>query len=146
MTQEQKEETTNNEEKKDDKKDDKKEEKSDSGAATLDDVKRIVDDAIEGVKKLISGDTDNSDSGDGDGDDDKDDKPGNKEVTRRSFSAIERNAEEMVQSAVRKVLGEVNHEKEHKELAEAKKKEPEKAPIKVRKSTRFWLGKDYGQD
>lgn len=112
---------------------------------TMDKVRDVVAEALEPFKKLLSDDDDSGKSDDDDKDEDKKDGEKGAVRTRRSFSAIEHDAEKMVQDAVAKFIGEQEHKKEHEELAK-KKAEPEKSPIKVRRLTKFMLGKDYGKD
>ena len=109
-------------------------------SATIDDVKKIVKEALDDVKDLFTG---NSDPGSEDGGEKKEGESDGDEKNRRplgrSFAERERQAEELVKAQVAKVLGEMEHAKEHEEMKT--KKEPEKAPLKVRKLTKFMLGK-----
>jgi hypothetical protein len=121
-----------------------KEEKKEGGSpVTMDDVKEVVNSALEPFKKLLGSD-DSSGATDGD---DKKTEPGDgndEKKVRRSYATIQQEAQKMVREQIDAVLGEREHKKEHEDIK--KQKVTEKSPIKVRRSTKFWLGKDYGND
>jgi hypothetical protein len=133
---------TDKEEKQEEKESEKEDEK---GELTVDKVRELISEALEPIRSAIGGG--DSDDGDKKEDDSKDetDKKRERRPLRRSFSMVEEDAKNMVQDAVRTVLGEAEHEKEHIEI-KTKTAPQQKAPIKVRRSTRFWLGKGFGQE
>lgn len=132
-------------EQEEEKKEEKREEKEGDGV-TETKVKELIESALEPIKQLLrSGDNNKSDDdkGDGESDDDeaKKDKP-----RRRSYAAVEDEAESKIKDAVKAVLGEVEHEREHEHIRAEKKRAPtQKAPNKRRWSTKLMLGK-YGED
>lgn len=135
----------NSETKSDDKKTDEgKENKDGTVSATIDDVKQIVSEAVQSLKESITG---SSDTKPDDTESKSDESEGEKKEprTRRTYSSIQEDAKAMVKAAVSEVLGDIEHKKEHEQL-KVKKAPAQKSPIKVRPSTRFWLGRDYGKD
>jgi hypothetical protein len=127
--------------KEEEKKEEKKEDEGKEEVATLDKVKELIDQALEPIKSALGNDDSDDESKEGV-------EPATKHkdrLGRRPFSMVEADAEKMVQDAVRTVLGEVQHKQEHEEL-KVTKAPPQKAPIKVRRSTKFWLGKNFGQE
>lgn len=137
------------EEKKEQKEEQKEEEKetndTDSKSATLADVKQIVNDALEPVKKALLGNGDSSKSeSDATDEVEGEDKTAARR-TRRSFAQVEADAEALVKKTVAEVLGDIEHKKEHESLKEAKKQKPEveKPPSKPRKLTTLMWGKGW---
>ena len=126
-----------------------KEEKKEEGSksATIEDVKTIVKEAIDDVKNFLTSSDNKSGSGDGTDGSKKDEKEsgGPRSNFGKSLAAKEQEAEELVKNAVREVLGELEPKKEEKK-EEPKKQETQNPPIKVRRLTKFMLGKDYGKD